>query len=85
MIIVLDASVAAKWFFHDEPNVILARHVLSNIEVSTEQFLVPDLFFIELNAVLIKKSEYDFHFVKKAMELILRLGLRTVPSLGDIL
>lgn len=50
MIVVVDASVAAKWLFL-EPGSEEALHILE----SFEHFIVPDLFRIELDAIITKK------------------------------
>ena len=46
--IVLDASVALKWFVDDEPLVEEARRVLDDIEAQPATYIVPDLFMNEV-------------------------------------
>ena len=50
--IVLDASVAAKWFVDREPLADEAQVVLSHIESDPSAYVVPELFMNELLAVL---------------------------------
>lgn len=52
MIVVLDASVALKWFVAAEPLKAEAMQVLDQIENGTTDVLVPELFFNEVLAVL---------------------------------
>lgn len=50
--IVVDASVAIKWFVTDEPLVEEAAQVLTKIGQDPLPYAVPDLFMNELLAVL---------------------------------
>ena len=51
--IVVDASVAIKWFVTNEPLVAEAGRVLAEIERDPSPYVVPDLFMNELLAVLV--------------------------------
>ena len=75
--LVLDASVAVKWFFLDEPLREKALEVRSQLIAQPDRFLVPSLFHTELMHVLARKSKNDAHFVSQSVNLILRLGIRT--------
>jgi predicted nucleic acid-binding protein len=79
--IVLDASIAIKWFFADEPQHDLSLIVLDKLRLSPNNFIVPELFHIELGAVLLRKSKWDGNFASEAMETIYQLGIATV-SMG---
>lgn len=75
---VLDASVAVKWFFLDEP---LHDHALSvrlRLINCPEDFVVPPLFYSEFLHVLARKSAKDLNFVQQPVFLICQLGIRTI-------
>ncbi len=73
---VLDASVATKWFFTDEPHRKEALKVRSLLADRPDQFFVPSLFFSEMLHVLARKSGFNHGFVENAMDLLLKLGIR---------
>jgi predicted nucleic acid-binding protein len=75
---VLDASVAVKWFFVDEPSRDQALAVRGRLSSRPESFLVPPLFHSEILHVLARKSQGDAAFVARGLELLLRLGIRTL-------
>ena len=78
MIWVLDASVAAKWFFADEARRAQAVAVRAALVAGPELFVVPHLFFSETAHLLGRRSGRDRAFCAKGMGLLLRLGLRTL-------
>ncbi len=78
MIWVLDASVAVKWFFTDEPARAHALDVRERLANWPSEFAVPHLFMSEMVHVLARKSGGDGVFVKEATRILLRLGLRTL-------
>ena len=80
---VLDASVAVKWFFVDEPLRGWALEVRACIADRPSAFFVPHLFFTELVHVLARKSGRDAAFVTSAVALMVRLGLRTLALSED--
>ncbi len=82
MIWALDASVAVKWFFTDEPRREMALVVREHLAVHPERFVVPHLFLSEMAHVLSRKSGGDERFLQEALQLLLRLGLRTL-GLGE--
>jgi len=57
-IMVIDASVAAKWFV-DEPDSDLARSVLLDLRDGPGRYAVPELFFVEMLSVLSKMAESE--------------------------
>lgn len=77
--LVLDASIAVKWFFNDEPLVVEAKSVLADLVEKPKRFMVPVLFFIEVSAVLIKKTKWDSKFTRKALTHIYDLGIVAIP------
>ncbi len=84
MTLVLDVSVAVKWFFLDEPLRAQALAVRADVAQRADRFVVPHLFMSELAHVLARKSKRDEAFVSASLALILRLGLRTLSlSAGD--
>ncbi len=76
---VLDTSVAVAWFFTDEPLRGPALAVRNHLRGAPGSYLVPPLFFSELIHVLARKSGRDGAFVRNALQLVLRLGIRTLP------
>jgi len=75
---ILDASVVIPWFLTDEPSRDLALTLGETVRDSPRSFVVPPLFHSEFVHVLARKSARDERFVNGAIELVLRLGLRTV-------
>lgn len=75
---VLDTSVAVGWFFTDEPHRRRALDVRGELEAHPRSFVVPPLFHAELTHTLARKSGRDVRFVRRALEIVLRLGIRTV-------
>ncbi|MGB0679715.1 MAG: type II toxin-antitoxin system VapC family toxin [Polyangiales bacterium] len=51
-LLVLDASVALKWFFPKEVGHQRAMHVLTHLTTHPTRFVVPEFFFNEVLAVL---------------------------------
>ncbi len=76
---VLDASVATKWFFTDEPFQEKALEVRNSLIQGPSLFVVPSLFYSEMLHVLSRKSGKDIVFMNTAFDLLLRLGIRTLP------
>jgi predicted nucleic acid-binding protein len=79
---VLDASIAVKWFFLDEPHRDAALRVRDALIAAPANFAVPHLFFSELLHVLSRKSGADREFVSKGLNVVQRLGIRTL-TLSD--
>lgn len=72
-ILVIDASVAAKWFV-DEPDADAARSVLLDLRDRPDWFSVPELFFVEMLSVLSKMTESEEQ-LKKLLGILEDLGL----------
>ena len=83
--IVLDASVALKWFVDDEPLVDEARTVLDDIERQPAEYLVPELFMNELLAVLLRLPDATAEQVREALTLVETLGIARVGNGHDLL
>jgi predicted nucleic acid-binding protein len=77
--LVLDTSLVVPWFFEDEPLREQAIRVRAELRDAPHRFLVPALFHSELVHVLARKSARDEKFVRRALELVLALGIRTLP------
>ncbi len=83
--IVVDASVAIKWFVSGEPLVEEAERVLGEIEADPSRYLVPDLFMNELLAVLCRLPESTPSKVKEALSLVEALGMTRVGNGHELL
>ena len=83
--IVVDASVAIKWFVTSEPLVEEAEHVLGEIEEDPSRYLVPDLFMNELLAVLCRLPGSTPAKVKEALSLVEALGMTRVGNGHELL
>ena len=83
--IVVDASVAIKWFVTDEPLVVEAGQVLAEIERDPSLYLVPELFMNELLAVLCRLPASQPSRVKDALALVEALGLTRVGNGHELL
>jgi predicted nucleic acid-binding protein len=71
--LVIDASVAAKWFV-DEPLSEEARSVLLALRDHPERFAVPELFFVEMLSVLARITESEEQ-LKDLLGILEELGL----------
>lgn len=76
---VLDTSVAAAWFFTDEPLRPQCLAVRDDLRETPDRYVVPHLFHAEIVHVLARKAGREAGFVREALQLLLRLGIRTLP------
>ena len=83
--IVVDASVAIKWFVTSEPLVEEAERVLGEIEENPSRYLVPDLFMNELLAVLCRLPGSTPSKVKEALSLVEALGMTRIGNGHELL
>lgn len=83
--IVLDASVAIKWFVTDEPLVEEAALVLAEIEREPSPYAIPDLFMNELLAVLCRLPGSQSSKVQEALLLVEALGMARVGNGHELL
>ncbi len=83
--IVVDASVAIKWFVTNEPLVVEAGRVLAEIERNPSLYVVPDLFMNELLAVLCRLPASQPSRVREALALVEALGLTRVGNGHELL
>ena len=83
--IVVDASVAIKWFVTDEPLVEEATRVLTEIGRDPSPYAVPDLFMNELLAVLCRLPGSRSSSVREALSLVEALGMARVGNGHELL
>lgn len=76
---VLDASVAIKWFVDEEAGHAAAQVVLEHVCSDPSQFVVPELFFSEMLAVLCKLLGGGPRVVEY-LEILEDLGLERVGN-----
>jgi predicted nucleic acid-binding protein len=84
-VIVLDASVALKWFARDEPLVAEALMVLEEVKSAPHEFLIPDLFMAECLAVLCRMRGARAEHVQEALALLESLGMSRIPMGHELL
>ena len=77
--IIVDTSVAIKWFVDDEKNKDRAELILTKIESDPRSFAVPELFFNEMLAVLCKLSKSQT-VVITYMSLLSQLGMQRIGN-----
>lgn len=75
MIAVLDASVAIKWFLV-EPETPRAIVLASKVLAGPGVFIVPELFYFEVFAVVTRKHEDPGAWASSGMRWLLNLPLR---------
>jgi predicted nucleic acid-binding protein len=74
--IVLDASIAVKWFFTESDSEI-ALKIQKKIEKGNFKVYVPQIFFFEVINVLKTKASTTTDYVKKAVKIIFSLPLKS--------
>jgi predicted nucleic acid-binding protein len=84
-VIVLDASVAVKWFRADEPDRAQALKILDRVSQSPESFAVPELFFNEMLAVLCRLQNLGDAELLEALSLLEQLGLQRLGNGHELL
>jgi len=84
-VIVVDASVAIKWFVAGEKLVEEAERVLGEIQEEPSSYVVPDLFMNELLAVLCRLPDSSPSKVKEALALVEALGMKRVGNGHELL
>jgi predicted nucleic acid-binding protein len=77
---VLDASVAIKWFVEDETGRAEAIAVLDRIRDDPGAFVVPELFFNEMLAVLARLAGGDGDTLRGHVEALPDLGMERVGN-----
>lgn len=77
---VLDASVAIKWFVEDETGRPEAIELLDRIRDDPSTFVVPELFFNEMLAVLARLVGSDAAPLRSHLEALQDLGMERVGN-----
>ena len=85
-LIVVDASVAAKWFLPEngEPLADRALALLNKYDKKGVQFVVPDLFYVETASAIwkaVRAERVPRTFGDQALALLTQREFPTVPSL----
>jgi predicted nucleic acid-binding protein len=80
--IVLDASVAAKWFILERDS-DKAKRVLDAVQESPDTFAVPELFFVEMLNVL-ARTDPSTERVRQYMSDLEELGLTRLAHGHDL-
>ena len=78
--IVLDASVALKWFIR-EPETTESVRILDGLAMGREQAAVPELFYYEIFAVLARKHADFTLWAREGVPWLMNLPLRRFPLL----
>lgn len=82
--IVLDASVALKWFADEEQSEAALRW-LDAVQQKPADFVVPEIFFSECFAVLCRMREASLETVQEALTLLESLGMARVAHGHELL
>lgn len=77
MIAVVDASVAIKWFLV-EPETPSALGVARDVLAGSGVFIVPELFYFEVFAVVMRKHKNPSLWADSGMRWLLNLPLRRI-------
>ncbi|MCC6765531.1 MAG: type II toxin-antitoxin system VapC family toxin [Deltaproteobacteria bacterium] len=85
MLVVLDASVAVKWFVPGEGGRAEALDILDQVHHARHAFAVPELFFNEMLAVLARLSDKDVAVVRSYMEALQDLGFERIGNGRELL
>lgn len=83
--IVLDASVALKWFVDGEPLVAAAQRVLADVARDSAGYVVPELFMNEVLAVLTRVPGATVEQVREALSLLESLGIARIGNGHELL
>lgn len=78
--IVVDASVAIKWFVHDEPQRKEALLVLEAIAKHPDQFAVPEFFFNEMLSVLCRMAHIRTEHAQRCLDDLSDLGMNRIGN-----
>jgi predicted nucleic acid-binding protein len=83
---VIDASVAVKWCLpaQDEDFVFQAEELLASYRIGREEFLVPDLFWVELANALwkaVRRGKIDAARAERSLSSVRDLDMPTIPTI----
>jgi len=82
---ILDASVAIKWFVANEAGRSEALQILDEVRDMPSHFAVPELFFNEMLAVLVRLLGGDSASLQMYLDAIQDLGLERIGNGREIL
>lgn len=82
---VLDASVAIKWFLADEPGRDEALAFLDQVRDDPVRFVVPELFFNEMLAVLARLLGKDSSALRAYLDALQDLGFERIGNGRELL
>jgi len=82
---ILDASVAIKWFVAEEPGRAEALQILDRVRDAPQGFAVPELFFDEMLAVLVRLAGDDATAVRGYIDALQDLGLERIGNGREML
>ena len=82
---ILDASVAIKWFVANEAGRVEALQILDDVRDSPSRYAVPELFFSEMLAVLVRLLRGDCDALQSYLDAIQDLGLERIGNGREIL
>ena len=85
MTTIIDASVAIKWFVKDERGKSQAMTVLDKVRESPSDFAVPELFFNEMHAMLVRLTPKDANSTKDYLRALEGLGLHRLGNGHELL
>jgi predicted nucleic acid-binding protein len=85
-LVVVDASVAAKWFLLESGEALADRALalLNKYDKKEVQFVVPDLFYVEIASAIckaVRAGRVPAAFGDQALALLTQREFATVPSL----
>ena len=84
--IVVDASVAVKWFCSQkEQNTEKAIYIFEKAANGSIEIIVPDIFLYELGNVFIRAKELKIVDIKENFEILSELGIKTIPLNKDLI
>ena len=82
---VIDASVAIKWFVPHEAGAAEAIAILDHVRDSPVGFVVPELFFSEMLAVLVRLLGRDHAAVRRYLDALQDLGFERIGNGRELL
>jgi predicted nucleic acid-binding protein len=86
MNIVIDASIAIKWFKdEDEDYVDLALSIQGKKLTGEVEIIVPDLFFLEVLNAFLKKPALSQKYISNIKEILLKMNMGIVYPDSEIL
>lgn len=82
--VVVDTSVAVKWFVREDEGRDQALEILNQIKQQPTRFCVPELFFNEMLAVFCKLMR-DANLIKEYIGILAELGMERIGNGGALL